>query len=58
MFSERIFGLFPHNHQEIFIENLTFGHPTYALHLQYMQTIFNFVYSILIYALCGTMLYM
>ena len=31
-FSERLFGLFPHNHQKTFTEHLTYDHPSFAFH--------------------------
>ena len=56
MFSEQFFLLFPHNHQETFTKHLTHDHLTFALHPQFMQNTLNFMYSILLYALCWTML--
>ena len=52
--SECLFGLFPHYSQEIFTEYLTYDHPTFALHLQFTQTILNFIY---IYLFCLMLCY-
>ena len=46
MLSENSFGLFLHNHQEIFTEHLTYDHPAFALHPSFMQTILNFIWKI------------
>ena len=58
LFSECLCGSFPHNCQGIFTDHLTSGYPIFAHHPQFMQTIFNLIYSGLFHVLCGTMLNM
>ena len=53
MFPKPLSGLFPLNHRGIFQfpEYLTSDYPTFAHHPQFMQTILNFIYSMLFHFL-------